>query len=86
METVTITAKIIEKKKVEFFQTMESLKSLVKGYCNDLDIETIDEYNVRIRITFSGKGEMEKNFYNTEFKILKGTLKGLCNNTTIKFN
>ena len=86
MDTVLITAKISDKKKIEFYQTMESLKTLVKEYCRDLSIETIDENNVVIRITFSGAGDLEKNFYNPEFNILKGTLKGLCNNTTIEFN
>ena len=85
METVTITANISEKKKVEFYQTMESLKTLVKNYCNNLDI-SVEENNVLIHITFDGKVELEKNFYNSEFNILKGTLKSLCNNTTIKIN
>lgn len=86
METVTIRASINEKKKAEFFQTMESLTGLVESKCNDLDIRIKDDNNLIIKITFDGKDQMEKNFYNNEFNILKGTIKSLCDDVVIKIN
>jgi len=83
METVTICASINEKKKAEFFQTMESLTGLVESQCNDLDIRVKDDNNLIIKITFDGKDQMERNFYNNEFNILKGTLKSLCEDVKI---
>jgi len=83
METVTICASINEKKKAEFFQTMESLTGLVESQCNDLDIRVKDDNNLIIKITFDGKDQMERNFYNNEFNILKGTLKSLCKDVKI---
>ncbi len=86
METVTISANINEKKKAEFFQTMESLTGLVENQCNDLDIRVKDDNTLIIKITFDGKDQMEKNFYTGEFNILKGTVKSLCENVKIKVN
>jgi len=86
METVTISANINEKKKAEFFQTMESLTGLVESKCNDLDIRVKDDNTLIIKITFDGKDQMEKNFYNNEFNILKGSVKSLCENVIIKVN
>ncbi len=86
METVTITAKILEKKKIEFFQTMESLKSLVKSFCSELDIKFSGDNDVLILIQFEGKEQMDRNFNNAEFNILKGTVKSLCRNISINFN
>jgi len=86
METVTISANINEKKKAEFFQTMESLTGLVESKCNDLDIRVKDDNTLIIKITFDGKDQMEKNFYNNEFNILKGSVKSLCENVVIKVN
>jgi len=86
METVTILASINEKKKAEFFQTMESLTGLVESKCNDLDIRVKDDNRLIIKITFDGKDQMEKNFYTGEFNILKGTVKSLCENVIIKLN
>ena len=84
METVTISANINEKKKAEFFQTMESLTGLVESKCNDLDIRVKDDNSLIIKITFDGKDQMEKNFYTGEFNILKGTIKSLCEDVRIK--
>jgi hypothetical protein len=84
METVTISANINEKKKAEFFQTMESLTGLVESQCNDLDIRVKDDNTLIIKITFDGKDQMEKNFYTGEFNILKGTVKSLCEDVRIK--
>ena len=84
METITISANINEKKKAEFFQTMESLTGLVENQCNDLDIRVKDDNTLIIKITFDGKDQMEKNFYTGEFNILKGTIKSLCEDVRIK--
>jgi hypothetical protein len=86
METVTIRASINEKKKAEFFQTMESLIGLIENQCNDLDIRVKDDNSLIIKITFDGKDQMEKNFYTGEFNILKGSVKSLCENVIIKVN
>ena len=86
METVTISANINEKKKAEFFQTMESLTGLVESKCNDLDIRVKDDNSLIIKITFDGKDQMEKNFYTGEFNILKGTVRSLCEDVRIKIN
>jgi len=86
METVIINATINEKKKTEFFQTIESLKSLVKNYCNELETIISEDNNLSIRITFSDHDEMENNFYNAEFNILKGSVMSLCKNVNIKIN
>jgi hypothetical protein len=86
METVTISANINAKKKAEFFQTMESLTSLVENQCNDLEIRVKDDNTLIIKITFDGKDQMERNFYNNEFNILKGTVKSLCNDVKIHIN
>ena len=86
MEILTISARIIEKKKSEFYQTMESLKSLVKKYCNEFETQVDLENNLVIRITFNSKEEMENNFSNKEFNILKGTLRSLCDNISYNIN
>ena len=86
METVIINATISENKKAEFFQTIESLKSLVKNYCNELETIISEDNNLSIRITFSDHDEMENNFYNAEFNILKGSVMSLCKNVNIKIN
>ena len=62
METVTISASISEKKKVEFFQTMESLTRFVKSQCKDLEIRVNDDTSLIIKIIFDGKDQMERNF------------------------
>ncbi|HEX9252325.1 MAG TPA: hypothetical protein VF870_08790 [Ignavibacteriaceae bacterium] len=86
METVIINATINKNKKTEFFQTIESLKSLVKNYCNELETIISEDNNLSIRITFSDHDEMENNFYNAEFNILKGSVMSLCKNVNIKIN
>ena len=86
MDTITISARINEKKKAEFYQTMESLKSLVKKYCNEFETQVDLENNLVIRITFNSKEEMENNFSNKEFNILKGTLRSLCDNISYNIN
>ena len=81
-----MSARLNKKNKTEFYQTMESLKSLVKPYCYDLDINVVEDKNVFIRIMFNEKDELEKNFYNNEFTILKGSVRSLCNDLIIKVN
>ena len=85
MDTITISARINEKKKAEFYHTMESLKSLVNEYCNEIETEINPDNNLVIRITFNSKTDMEKNFSNSEFNILKGTIRSLCDNISYKF-
>jgi hypothetical protein len=86
METITISATIDEKKKIEFYQTMESLKTLVKNYCNEIEYDVNPDNRLVIRITFDKKEELEKNFYRNEFNILKGSVRSVCDNIDIKVN
>jgi len=86
METVTISASINKNKETEFFQTMESLKALVKSYCNDFEIIKKEDGNTMIKIIFNRKEELENNFNNKEFNILKGTINSLCDNVVININ
>ncbi|HEX9250622.1 MAG TPA: hypothetical protein VF870_00185 [Ignavibacteriaceae bacterium] len=86
METITISASISEKKKVEFFQTMESLTRFVKSQCKDLEIRVKDDNSLIIKIIFDGKDQMERNFYSKEFTIIKGSVKSLCKDVIIKVN
>ena len=83
MNTITISARISQKNKVEFFQTMESLKSLVKNYCNELETNIDSDNNLMIRISFSSEVELKNNFDNPEFNILKGTVRSLCEHVSI---
>lgn len=86
METVLISARISKNKKSEFFQVMESLKNLVRNYCKDFDLTVTEENYFDLRIIFSRKEDLESNFYNKEFSILKGTVRSLCNNVSIRIN
>ena len=86
METATITARIRSKKSKEFYQAMESLQLVIKDYCKQFEMVVNPEYNVMIKIIFEGKDELENNFYNNEFNLLKGTIKSLCANVVIKIN
>ena len=86
METVLINASIDVKKKSEFFQVMESLKSLIKIYCTEFDTKINDDNSLVIRIIFDKKKDLEKNFNNKEFSILKGSVRSLCKNVSIDIN
>ena len=86
METATITARIRTNKSTEFHQVMESLQLVIKDYCKQFEMVVNPEYNVMIKIIFEGKDELENNFYNNEFNLLKGTVKSLCANVVIKIN
>ncbi len=70
----------------EFFQAMESLKTLVKSYCKKFEIKFSEDNSMVIRIIFNKKEDLEKNFYNKEFNILKGSVRSLCNNVSIKID
>lgn len=84
METVKILAQINNDKKSEFFQTFESLTSLVSKFCEELDVEVSPYDDLEITILFSDKDSLANNFYNEEFNILKGTVRSLCNNVRIE--
>ena len=86
METVTITARISEKKKAEFYQTMESLKTLVNNYCSEFKLDISPDNNLVIRITFNSMDELKSNFHNNAFNILKGSLRSLCDDVQIQIN
>lgn len=86
METVTIRAGISETKKSEFFQVMESLGPIVKSYCKDFEIKIEKDNSLKIRITFEDKVDLEKNYNNKEFNILKGSIRSLCDKVEFKIN
>ena len=79
MSTVLISAKIKQRKQTEFFQTIESIKGLMKNKCSDFEMECKNNKNVRIKISFDDTIEQEENFSGAEFDILKGALLSLCN-------
>jgi hypothetical protein len=86
METAIISANIRETKKVEFYQTMESLKILVKDHCTDLEFIVNDDNALVIQVVFEDREELESNFYNNEFNILKGSVRSVCDDVDIKIN
>ena len=86
METVTISAIVSEKKKIEFYQTMESLKTLVKNYCSEFELDLSPDNNLKIKITFNSIDELKSNFHNNEFNILKGSIRSLCEDVKIEAN
>ncbi|MBK8550493.1 MAG: hypothetical protein IPL53_05290 [Ignavibacteria bacterium] len=86
METVIISAAIDYNKRSELFQVMEPLKSLVKNYCKEFEIKVSEDNSLLMRITFDKKKDLEENFNNKEFNILRGSVKSLCNNVNIKIN
>lgn len=86
LETVTIIAGIVDTKRSEFFQVMESLKPIIKSYCNDFELKIAEDNSLAIHITFDNKNDLKKKFYNKEFNILKGAVQSLCNNVKVKIN
>lgn len=86
METILINANIGNNKKSEFFQVMESLKKLVSNYCKNFDLKVSEDNTLIISIQFNDKKELEKNFGNKEFNILKGSIRSLCDNVNIQVN
>ena len=86
METVIINSRIKKKNKTELYQALESLKPFIKANCKVLELKINPDNNLFIEITFDSKESLENNFYQSEFVILKGTLKSLCDNVRIKVN
>ena len=86
MEKVTISARISDKKKAEFFHTMESLKSLIEKSCKDLEVKISEDNMLVIHILFEDREALESNFYNNEFNILKGSVRSVCDDISIKIN
>ena len=86
METVTINSRIKKNNKTELYQTLESLKPYIKSHCKDLELKINPDDRLDMHITFDDQESLENNFYNYEFKILKGTLKSLCEDIVIKIN
>ncbi|MBP9192919.1 MAG: hypothetical protein KBF96_10245, partial [Ignavibacteria bacterium] len=62
MQAITIYAVLNNNKKSEFFQVMESLKTLVSNYCQDLDVKVNQDNSLIIRILFNNKKDLEMNF------------------------
>lgn len=85
MEAIKITAVIKNEGRTEFYQTMESLEALVQRYCEKFEVK-IEDNILEILIYFKGKYELERDFSNNEFKILKGTLRSLCKHIEIEDN
>ena len=83
MDTVLIKAKIKNSKQTEFFQTMESIKELLKNKCCGFKMNTKNNKNVSIRISFDDTNKLEKNINGAEFNILKGALTSLCTDVEI---
>ena len=83
MDTVLIKAKIKNSKQTEFFQTMESIKELLKNKCCGFKMNTKNNKNVSIRISFDDTNKLEKNINGAEFNILKGALISLCTDVEI---
>ncbi len=83
MAVVLINAKIKQRKQIEFFQTIESIKGLLKNKCNDFKMECKNNKNVTIKISFDDADKMEKSFSGAEFDILKGALFSLCDDVEI---
>ena len=86
MQAITIYAVLNNNKKSEFFQVMESLKTLVSNYCQDLDVKVNQDNSLIIRILFNNKKDLEMNFGNKEFNILKGSIRRLCNNVEMEIS
>jgi hypothetical protein len=86
VEIVTINASFDKKRKVEFYQTMESLKTLVKNYCSEFELDVSPDNNLEIKITFNSIDEFNSYFHNNEFNILKGSIRSLCDDVKIQVN
>ncbi len=85
METVIIKARLEERKRTEFLQTMESLKELVQNNCCEFEIE-LNGKNLLLRITFENENDLKNRVSSSEFHILKGALVSLCDEVTVSIN
>ena len=86
METVIINSKIKKKNKTELYQTLESLQPSIRYHCKKFELKINQNNSLFMEIIFESHESFEKNFYNNEFNILKGTLKSLCEDVIIKVN
>ena len=86
METVIINSKIKKNNKTELYQTLESLQPSIRSHCKEFELKINQDNSLLMEITFDSHESFEKNFYNNEFNILKGTIKSLCDNVVIKIN
>ena len=86
METVIINSKIKKKNKTELYQTLESLQPSIRSHCKEFELKINQDNSLLMEITFESHESFEKNFYNNEFNILKGTIKSLCEDVIIKVN
>jgi hypothetical protein len=86
MESVTINAKISEKKKSEFFHTTESLKPFLEKFCDKIEIKIDSKNKLEILIEFESKHQLENYYSRDEFNILKGSVKSLCDDVEIKID
>jgi hypothetical protein len=83
MDTVLIKAKIKNRKQTEFFQTMESIKDLLKNKCIGFQLERKNSKHINIRILFDDTSKLERTINGAEFNILKGALISLCTDVEI---
>jgi hypothetical protein len=86
MNSVIINAKIREKKKAEFFHTSEALEPLLKKYCSRFEININSKQILEISIVFDSEKQSENYSKRDEFNILKGLVKGLCEDVVIKID
>jgi hypothetical protein len=86
METVIINSKIKKNNKTELYQTLESLQPSIRSHCKEFELKINQDNSLFMEITFDSHESFEKNFYNNEFNILKGTIKSLCEDVIIKVN
>jgi len=85
METVLIKARLKERKRTEFLQTMESLKELVQNHGCTFEVKLTNK-NLLLRITFENEDDLKNRFSSSEFHILKGSLISLCDDVTVQIN
>ena len=83
MDNVLLRAKIKNRKQTEFFQTMESMKDLLKNKCSGFELESKNSKHINIKILFDDTSKLEENIISTEFNILKGALMSLCTDVEI---
>lgn len=86
MKTALISAKLSDKKKTEFYQTMEPLEKLIQNQCSNYKIVYQNGGKIIIEIVFKDHEQLDANFNKNEFNILKGSIRSLCDDVEIKVN
>ena len=86
MEIVIINCKIKKNNKTQLYQTLESLQHSIRSHCKKFELKINQNNSLFMEFIFESHESFEKNFYNNEFNILKGTLKSLCEDVIIKVN